>query len=268
MAFLGTLAGGLAHEIRNPLSTMKVNLQLLREQLLVDHPDPVDAEEQRARARRRVEGLEKAVRRMEDILDDFLSFARGFELDLVPQDLNSLVDEVVTFVEPELVRVGVGLRTSFDEELPWVTVDRKYLQQVLLNLILNARQAIEESEVEDGEIFLTTRRVGTSALIHVIDTGPGIPEDVRPRIFDAFFSTKKNGTGLGLATCRRIVEEHGGRIHVATEPGKGTAFSIELPLAPELPAPDGARDSSDAPDLEGPDEAASPSSPSPTPTTT
>lgn len=237
MAFLGSLASGLAHEIRNPLSTMQVNLQLLREDL--DRDSEVDGdEERRVRARRRVVTLEGAVRRMDDILNDFLNFARGFELNIEPQDLNDVLAEVIAFVEPEMVRVGVGLRTAFDEALPWVLADRKYLQQVLLNLLLNARQAIEEMETEGGEIFVTTRRVGSSAVIHVIDTGPGIPEDLQPRVFEAFFSTKKGGTGLGLPTCRRIIEEHGGELHLATEPGKGTAFSIELPLATELNAPD------------------------------
>lgn len=235
MAFLGTLAGGLAHEIRNPLSTIKVNLQLLREDL-----ERADLPERRERMSRRVDGLEKAVRRMEEILDDFLNFARGFELDIEPQDLNAVLSEVVQFVEPEMQRLGIDLRCAFDPELPWVPVDRKYFQQTILNLLLNARQAIEETG-EPGQIFLTTRRTGTTARVDVTDTGPGIPDDVLPRIFEAYFSTKKGGTGLGLPTCKRIVEEHGGTLTVETEPRKGTRFSIELPLAPELPAPpDGA----------------------------
>lgn len=224
MAYLGTLASGLAHEIRNPLSTMKVNLELLREDLQRKSEDAKD------RARRRVETLEGAVRRLEDILDDFLKFARGFDLTPVPTDLNALVDEVVVFVEPEMRRHSIDLRTAYDVHAPRVAVDRKYLQQALLNLVLNARQAIEATG-RGGQIFVTTNQSRGHAAINVTDTGPGIAPEVLPRIFDAFFSTKKGGTGLGLPTSRRIVEEHGGKLSVESEPGKGTSFTITLPLA-------------------------------------
>ena len=223
MAFLGTLAGGLAHEIRNPLSTIKVNLQLLREEL-----ERVEGESM-ARSQRRVDILDKAVRRMEDILDDFLNFARGFELEPEPTDLNALIDEVAVFVEPEARRLDIDLRTAYDDTLPELPIDRKYFQQALLNLVLNARQAIEATGAP-GQIFLTTRRSGDAAVVNVTDTGPGIPDDVRPRVFDAYFSTKKGGTGLGLPTTRRIIEEHGGGIDVKSEPGKGTSFTITLPI--------------------------------------
>lgn len=221
MAYLGTLAGGLAHEIRNPLSTMKVNLQLLRDDLDRDGEDAL------LRGRRRIDTLEKAVRRLEEIVDDFLKFARGFDLQPAPTDLNDLIQEVVVFVEPEAQRHHVRIRTAF-AKLPPILADRKYLQQVLLNLVLNARQAIEATGAE-GEIFITTHARDGAVEIHVTDTGPGIADDVLPRIFEAYFSTKKGGTGLGLPTCRRIVEEHGGRITVQSELGKGTSFVIRLP---------------------------------------
>ena len=95
--------------------------------------------------------------------------------------------------------------------------------------MLNARQAIEESN-RPGELLISTQRAGHEALIVVTDTGPGIPEDVLPRIFDVYFSTKKGGTGLGLPTTRRLIEEHGGRLTVESEVGKGTSFRIALPL--------------------------------------
>ena len=222
MAYLGALAGGLAHEIRNPLSTMKVNLQLLREEL-------ARLEDQRVeRASRRVETLEKAVRRLEEIVNDFLKFARGFDLELEPLDLNALIDEVVVFIEPETQRHRIDLRTAYDPSLPKVPVDRKDLQQALLNLLLNARQAIEETG-QPGELFVTTHGGAGEVTINITDTGPGIPAEVLPKIFDVYFSTKRGGTGLGLPTCRRIIEEHGGRLTVESEPGKGTAFTILLP---------------------------------------
>lgn len=227
MAFLGTLAGGLAHEIRNPLSTIKVNLQLLRDEL-ARLEDP-----RLERSRHRVNTLDKAVGRMEEILDDFLNFARGFELVIEPADLNQVLGEVAVFVEPEARRLNIDLRTAFDASLPPVPIDRKYIQQALLNLVLNARQAIELTG-RGGEIFLTTRRSGDSVTVNVTDTGPGIPKEVLPRIFDAYFSTKKGGTGLGLPTCRRIAEEHGGRLTVETVEGKGTSFNLVLPLVARI----------------------------------
>ncbi len=226
MAFVGTLAGGLAHEIRNPLSTMKVNLQMLRDDLARE--GGID------RAARRVDVLDQAVRRLESIVDDFLNYARGFELALEPADLNRVVDEVVVFVEPEAQHHGVSLRTAYGADLDAIPLDRKYLQQALLNLLLNARQAIEGAGAR-GEIFITTARDGERARVTVTDTGPGIAADVLPRIFDVYYSTKKGGTGLGLPTTKRIIEEHGGSLEVATEPGKGTSFTILLPIAAPTP---------------------------------
>ncbi len=231
MAYLGTLAGGLAHEVRNPLSTMKVNLQLLREDLEKDAPKSGARSSAGERAARRVEVLEKAVTRLEDIVNDFLKLARGFDLHPEPGDLNAIVDDVVSFVEPETRKCGVGMRTAYDKSLGSVRVDRKYVQQALLNLLLNARQAIQESG-KHGEIFVTTKKRDAHAVISVTDTGPGISAEALPRIFEAYYSTKKGGTGLGLPTARRIVEEHGGRLTVSSEPGKGTSFTISLPLDP------------------------------------
>jgi len=224
MAYVGTLASGLAHEIRNPLSTMKVNLQLLREELARLDDERVK------RSGRRVETLEKAVRRLEEIVNDFLKFARGFDLEFEPVDLNAVIDEVVVFIEPEAQRQGIDLRTAYDPNLQKVLVDRKYFQQALLNLLLNARQAIEET-ARPGELFVTTHGGDGEATINITDTGPGIPPETLPKIFDVYFSTKRGGTGLGLPTCRRIIEEHGGQLSVESEPGKGTSFTIRLAAA-------------------------------------
>lgn len=232
MAYLGALAGGLAHEIRNPLSTMKVTLELLRADLEKGGPQEI------SRSRRRVDALERAVVRLEQIVEDFLRFARGFDLDAVPGDVNRLVSEVVEFFEPEASRKGITVRTALTPGLEPVPMDRKYLHQALLNLLVNARQALEQQG--GGEIIVTTRDLGGQVEVRVTDTGPGIPEEVRPRIFEAFFSTKKGGTGLGLPTARRIVEEHGGTLDFETESGKGTSFRLLLPKARSLPGPQGA----------------------------
>jgi len=225
MALVGELAGGLAHEIRNPLSTMKVNLQLLQEEL------EREGSNSGSRAGRRVRTLQQAVSRLEEIVNDFLHFARGLDLHPEPTNLRDLIDDVVVFVEPEAQRHGVRLRTAHAKGLPEALLDRNYFQQALLNLLLNARQAIEQSGA-GGELIITTAPDGPDrVIVHVTDTGPGIEPDVLPRIFDAYFSTKKGGTGLGLATTRRIIEEHGGTIEAASELGKGTSFILRLPVA-------------------------------------
>jgi signal transduction histidine kinase len=223
LAFAGTLAGGLIHEIKNPLNSFNLNLQLLAE-------DWAEANSPRERrALKRIQVLQSETRRLCDILDDFMNFVRGHKLVLVNCDLNRLIEELVLFVRPELESRKIDLRIS-SEEVPAVPVDANLLKQVFLNLILNASQAMQVEGTR--EIFLRTAREDEGVRVDVIDTGRGIPEKDLPRIFEAFFSTRKGGTGLGLPAARRIIEEHGGRIAVHSEQGKGSCFSVHLPARP------------------------------------
>lgn len=236
---MGVLAAGLAHEVKNPLSTMSVNLQLMAE----DFADPEGLVEERTL--RRAMLLLGEVRRLDGIVNDFLRLARGYEIERSTVDLHLLVTELLRFVEPENDRLGVSVRSSLDPAGRLVLADPKYLRLALMNLIVNAQQAMGE---EGGELFVETRARDGSVEIRVTDTGPGIPPDKLARIWQPFFSTKSGGTGLGLPTTRRILEELGGEILVFSEVGRGTRFTVRIPGAPkQLPLP---ADSDADPDAE------------------
>jgi signal transduction histidine kinase len=220
LAELGTLTGGLAHEIKNPLSTIQLNLQLLREDL-------PEGEAFTGRIVNRLTTVQKEASRLRDILDDFLRFAGKMELDRRPADINRLLEEMVDFFHPQaqMHRVQLRFRPAGGELV--VPLDERHMKQALLNLMINAVHAMPNG----GELILSARRDGGRAVIDVIDTGRGIEPDALPKIFQAYYSTKKGGHGLGLAISKRVVEEHGGTLSAVSEVGKGTDFRIELPTA-------------------------------------
>ena len=163
---------------------------------------------------------------LREILDDFLRFAGKMELDRKPTDLNDLLDELVDFFSPQAQLQRVQLRLRHDEGPLVVNVDAKFIKQAVLNLMLNATQAMPEG----GELILSTKVVEGFARLDVIDTGGGIPPDAVKNIFMAYYSTKRGGTGLGLAITQRIAREHGGSLNVETEAGKGSDFYLLLPM--------------------------------------
>ncbi len=218
-AYIAALAGELAHEIKNPLSTIKLNLQLLEEEWAA----PKTPREKRTI--RKLQILQKEVQRLTQTLDDFLRFTRVEQSRLLPTDINELAAEIAEFIEPELARSSIQLREQYTPGLPRLLADPKLLKQAILNIILNAQQAMPQG----GELFLRTSSAAGQVAIEIIDTGPGIPENTRDKVFDVFFSTKKEGSGLGLAVTRRIVEQHGGTVTFQSEPGKGTDFIIRIP---------------------------------------
>ncbi|MFP4145265.1 MAG: two-component system sensor histidine kinase NtrB [Phycisphaeraceae bacterium] len=243
LAELGTLTGGLAHEIKNPLSTVGLNIQLLQEDLQEiadDAPEGALPAERMQRVQRRFNSLHRETQRLREILEDFLRFAGRVELDREPTDLNGLVDELCDFYEPQARAAGVHLRTQLDAIPAETAVDHGLLKQALLNLLINATQAMaaaREKEVPHGganELILRTERqrseLGEDVLrLHITDTGPGMTGETQEKIFQPYYSTKRGGTGLGLPTTRRIVEEHGGYIAVHSEVGRGTDFIVVLP---------------------------------------
>lgn len=243
LAELGTLTGGLAHEIKNPLSSVKMNLQLVDEDLadvanLADH-EP-DLQDRLTRTKRRFDSLTREVQRLHDILEDFLRFAGRMKLDLEPTDINELLNELADFFGPQAQASGVHVRTQLTAHPPTAPADAPLLKQAVLNLMINATQAMHNARGDgqpaggNDELILRTLRSkqqGVEELrIHVTDTGPGIPPENAGKIFQPYFSTKKGGTGLGLPTARRIVEEHHGTLNVHSEPGRGTEFVIALPV--------------------------------------
>jgi signal transduction histidine kinase len=225
-AELAELAGSFIHEIKNHLSTLGLNLQLLAE----DFAEPQSQRERRAHDR--VQRLQGECQRLVDVSNDFLRFARIKDLKLEPADLAEVVDEMVDFFDPTARGSGIDIKLYLPADLPHVALDRELFKQALLNLMLNAQQAMPEggtltiqAEIRSGELCLS-----------LIDTGQGMAPEVLSKVFRPFFSTKPGGSGLGLATTRKIVQAHGGHIDVQSEVGRGTKFTICLP-APARPIP-------------------------------
>jgi signal transduction histidine kinase len=232
--FLARLADGLAHEIKNPLSTMSINLALLQEEWeragAARNPGAPEQTPRERRSLKRVRTLQREVHRLEHILDDFLHYARGGEINRRPEDVSRIVQELLEFVEPENERQGIRQHVDLAVGLPLVLVDEAQIKQAVLNLLVNARQAMPDG----GELIVRIRRVGNEAELSITDTGLGMEEEQLAHCFDEYWSNRKGGTGLGLSTARRIIEEHGGFVEVMSELGRGTSFSVYLPLAVEL----------------------------------
>ncbi len=224
LAELAATTGGLAHEIRNPLSTLKLNLQLLAEDWREhDRADP----DLLRRSLSRLEGVRAEADRVHNILDDFLRYVGRYELSLEPADNNKLLENLVDFFQPQAHANKINIRFSPCEGSLTARVDGDLLKQALLNLLINALQAMPDG----GDLIIRTHRTDDgSAQIDVADTGPGVRPDAIEKIFEAYYSTKRDGTGLGLPMTRRIVREHGGTISAHSEPGKGVSFTIRLPL--------------------------------------
>lgn len=242
MAEIGGMTGGLAHEIKNPLSTIGLNAQLIEEQ--IEELNLADDEHSRLTSRTRA--LRRETERLRGILADFLEFAGQIHLDRRPAELNGVVSDLVDFFLPEAERQGVRLRMEPGPPLT-ASVDIRLLKQALLNLMLNATQAMHaawQSAAPSGaipspgtcgdlilRIEADREADGTRlAKIHVIDTGPGIAPDTIAKIFNPYFTTRSGGSGLGLPTCRRLIEEHGGRIDVHSDLGRGSDFMVVLPI--------------------------------------
>ena len=225
-AELAALAGGLAHEIKNHLSTMGIHLELMGEELRQspgsEGAGPISRDH---RLLQRVQSVQRECRHLEDILNAFLQFARLGELDCAETDLNGLLREFVDFYKPQARELGIEISPHLAADLPPVRIDCSLLRQVLMNLALNAQQAMPHG----GLLELQTRGQGNRVELAFIDNGIGMDARTRERIFDVFFSTKPQGTGLGLPTARKIVEAHGGEITCESEPGRGTRFVISLP---------------------------------------
>jgi len=217
---LGKLTGGLAHEIKNPLSTIKVNLKLLGEDVSAEAKG-------HARWLRKIEVVQKETERLEHILEDFLRYIGRPELKRVAADVNVLVEEMVDFYGPQALSHGVTIRQGLAEGTLFCDIDVAVMKQVLLNLFINAQQAMRDG----GELIIRTDRRDDLAVIEVSDTGGGIEADKLDRIFEAYYTTRPGGSGLGLPTARKIVDAHGGRIDVHSQLGKGTSFTIELPVS-------------------------------------
>ncbi len=226
---IARLAGGLAHEIKNPLSTIRLNMELLAE----DFRDSDAARDRRAM--KKVELVQQECRRLQDLLDNFLQFSKAHRLNLQPSDLNAQVRQVLDFYRPKARQSGVEVAEYLTGSLPTVLLDREAFHGALLNLVLNAEQAMPQG----GQLVIRTYGTPDGVALDLIDTGCGMDQKTRSRVFDAFFSTKRGGSGLGLPTTRKIIEGHGGAIALQSEVGRGTQVTLKLPVPARLPADGG-----------------------------
>ena len=229
-AEFAALVGGLAHEIRNPLSTIRLNMELLAEDFAAEDPESLTKHRDR-RARAKIELVRQECDRLQKLLGDFLDFARQESLTLEPGSLNTELEQLLDFFAPRAVEAGVDIVRYLDPELPAVRIDRETFRSAVLNLLLNAVQAMEGG----GQLVVRTRSSGLGVVLELIDTGPGMDAETLGKVFQAFYTTKQGGSGLGLPTARKIVEAHGGTIDIETAPGRGTKLTIWLPAPPRLP---------------------------------
>lgn len=221
LASLGTLAAGVAHEIRNPLTAINVRLHSLNKGLAPNSSEHEDAA---------VIGHE--IQRLERIVQEFLQFARPAEPKLLTVSADSLLARMQTLFGPHLEKTAIQLKLESVPDI-WVRVDPHQIEQVLINLVQNAAESMEGGGTITLRARTGTGRLATRArpvvIIEVSDTGKGIPPDVQKRMFDPFFTTKEEGTGLGLAIAARIIEKHGGALECRSELNRGTTFALLLP---------------------------------------
>ena len=223
LAALGQLTAGLAHELRNPLGTIKASAEMLNQQLSAEN----------AVAREVAGFISTEVDRTNSLVTRFLQFARPLQLRLETEDMAHLLDRAIAEAEREAP--GIAVYRNYAPEMPPFAFDAELMERVFYNLVLNAAQATAPG----GTVTVKTRTEGRTAEIAVIDRGVGIGAAQMKDIFNPFFTTKPEGVGLGLAIVAKIVDEHGGKIAVESEPGKGSIFCVSLPMDPAPPTPAG-----------------------------
>jgi signal transduction histidine kinase len=221
-ASIGRLAGALAHEIRNPLTVIGTTVQYLRDRLPADHEH-----------RPLLDAADRKVREMDESLESWLSLSRPLHPRLAPVAVPDLLQAVAGFARGRAGRQGVDVVVESAPDLPPAPLDARLLEQALLNLALNALDAMPGG----GRLTFAVAAApaGGSLVVTVADTGTGMEDAHLRAIFEPYYSTKRRGSGLGLAITRRIVEAHGGTIEAASEPGRGTTFTVLLPTAPSDP---------------------------------
>lgn len=218
LAAVGQLAAGVAHEINNPLTAIIANAQLLHREIPTENVEQLDS----------IKLIEMAGTRASQVVRNLLGIARKEKYDFEPVDLNETIQNALSLVQHELVGRPIRLELNLSNDMPSVFASQDQLQGVWINLILNALDALDKPE---GLITIRSQYTGPEFLVTITDNGKGIALDHLPRVFEPFFTTKSpgRGTGLGLSVCMRAVKHHGGTIHVDSQPGEWTRFTISLP---------------------------------------
>ncbi len=219
LAAIGRMAAHVTHEVRNPLSSIGLNVELLEEELTAAKI-PRERE-----ARELVSAIQREIEHLTALTEEYLRVARLPTPQLESEQLGELAVSATTFVRPELTAANVQLTLDVEPELPWVAIDEAQIRQVLLNLIKNAREAMPEG----GPLRIEVAREGAGVVLRVIDRGEGMTPEQRARIFDLFFTTKTHGTGLGLPLSQQIIAAHGGQLRCESAVGEGTTFELWFP---------------------------------------
>jgi signal transduction histidine kinase len=222
LANLGRITAGVAHEVKNPLNSMRLWLENLKASLPEGDTMPQTA----------VRVLDNEIDRLDTVVKRFLDFTRPPELHQEETSLKELIEDVLAVGKPQMDRSNVKVEDHFASDVPLVVVDRELLKQALMNLILNALEAMPSG----GRLTVSLERRGEMAVIEIEDTGRGIPPEHTQRIFQLFFTTRPGGSGIGLASAFRTVQLLNGSIDFKSEVGRGTTFRIELPLAHQMEA--------------------------------
>lgn len=216
LAAIGRLTSGVGHEVKNPINAIVVHLELLRNKL--SGPD--------ARAMRHLEIIESEIQRLDRVVQTLVDFSRPVELQLKEQDLRRIVSGVLMLASAELETHNVRVSSHMPERPLTTKVDADLIKQAILNVVLNGAQAMSQG----GDLHVTLREEGRMAAIEISDSGSGIPDDIRAKIFDLYFTTRKDGSGIGLAMTYRIIQLHNGSIDVQSEQNIGSTFTLKLPL--------------------------------------
>jgi two-component system, sporulation sensor kinase E len=220
LAALTTLTAGVAHEIKNPLGSIAIHLELMKKEM---------SGKQKIETRRVMENLliiKEEVDRLNRIVMDFLFTVRPMNAELSYDDLNRVVQELLEFMRFELAEAGIELETEFMKPSPQILMDERYIKQAVLNLLKNAISAMPEG----GKLRVHTKQKGNEACLRISDTGVGIPEENMDKIFEPYFTTKDFGSGLGLTLVYKIVKEHLGDIEINSKVGEGTTISLSFPI--------------------------------------
>jgi len=225
---LSKLTGQLTHEIKSPLSIVKINLKLIGEELEDSKSGSPESQDERSfgRALRKITVIQRETDRLEQILDGFLRYIDKTQLQLANVDINELISDMADFYSPQAHSHSITIRQGLHNKPLVCKVDADMLKQVILNLFINAQQAMSDG----GELMIRTDRQKKDVIIRISDTGSGIAPAQLGNIFDAYYSSRPQGSGLGLPTAKKIIEAHNGTISVNSEPGKGTSFTITLPV--------------------------------------
>ncbi|MGA8041717.1 MAG: ATP-binding protein, partial [Terracidiphilus sp.] len=217
MAAIGRLTSGVGHEVKNPINAIVVHLELLKSKL--GDADPA--------ASRHLDVIEAEIHRLDRVVQTLVDFSRPVELQLREHDLRRVIGDVIALATDELATRNVTLKSQMPSNAILAYVDADLMKQAVLNVIENGAQAMTDG----GTLRLALEEDRKSAILRIQDEGPGIPDDIREKIFDLYFTTKSEGSGIGLAMTYRILQLHHGSVEVQSEMGRGTEFKMQIPLA-------------------------------------